>query len=128
MMMPAPESRSTPAASMSMAVLVRAVRILEADSAGLAALINAAIAAACGAAAEVPKNGEAKKPTPVTETPSAAVKSGFWSTRPPVEEKFPGVNAVLLARKKIRRGPSELKVSTVLAPVNGFPDAIMLAS
>ncbi len=51
--------------------------------------------AACGAAAEVPKN-EVK---PVTEvaTPSAAVMSGLLKICPPVEETFPGVIAVPFA-------------------------------
>src|SRR6266849_813981 len=38
---------------------------------------------------------------------------------PPVEEKFPGVMAVLSALKKYCRGPSELKSSTVLVELNG---------
>src|SRR5262245_22074631 len=71
MTMPAPESRSTPAASMSMALDVMAIRIWLLVSAGFADLIKAAIAAACGAAADVPKKGVGKPPTPVTATPSA---------------------------------------------------------
>ena len=53
---------------------------------------SAAIAAACGAAAEVPKNGL----NPETEvlTPSAAEMSGFCLNAPPVEETFPGVIVV----------------------------------
>jgi hypothetical protein len=47
--------------------------------------------------------------------------SGFCSTIPPVEEKLLGVYAAPAALKNIRRGPSELKVSTGLAapPVKG---------
>ena len=88
MMIPAPESRSTPAASMSIAVEVSAVRICAGVSVPLADLSSAAIAAACGAEADVPKNGDGKPPTPVTLTPSAAVMSGFWRTSPPVEERL----------------------------------------
>jgi hypothetical protein len=56
----------------------------------------------------------------VTITPSAAVMSGFWRSVPPVAEKLPGVMAVPLALKKIRRGPSELNRSTVLLALNGL--------
>jgi hypothetical protein len=58
-------------------------------------LTSAAIAAAWGAAADVPKKG--LKPGAAQLTPSAAVTSGFWKTCPPVEEKLPGVIAVPLA-------------------------------
>ncbi len=58
------------------------------------------------------KKGLPKPPTPVTETPSAAVMSGLFNTVPPVEEKFPGVIAVESALKKIRRRPSEVNGST----------------
>src|ERR1700730_4499770 len=109
--MPAPESPSLPFVAMSMAVLVSTVFICAGVNAGLAALINAAIAAACGAAADVPKKGLGNAPAPETETPSAAVTSGFCKTAPPVDEKSPGVIGVLLPLKKIRRGPFELKVS-----------------
>ena len=72
---PAPASRSTPGASLSIAVLIRAVRICAGVSPGESCFSNAVIAAACGAAADVPKN----EPNPGTEvaTPSAAVISGF---------------------------------------------------
>ena len=73
--MPAPESRSIPGASMSRAVLVRIVRIWAGVSEGLYVFINAAMAAAWGAAAEVPKNG--LNPSTDVATPSAAVMSGF---------------------------------------------------
>jgi len=76
---------------------------------GLKDLMSAAIAPAWGAAADVPKNG--LKPGAAHDTPSAAVMSGFCSNSPPVEEKFPGVMALLLELKNIRRGPSEVKNS-----------------
>jgi len=50
--MPAPESRSTPAGWMSIALLVRMARTCDAERPGLAAFTSAAIAAACGAAAD----------------------------------------------------------------------------
>jgi hypothetical protein len=59
---------------------------------GLRDSIKAAIAAACGAAAEVPKKG--LKPAVAVETPSAAVRSGFSRSWPPVERKLPGVMAL----------------------------------
>src|SRR5258708_491464 len=104
---------------MSSAVLVRIERISAAVKDGFADFTSAAIAAACGAAAEVPKNGLGNPPTPVTLTPSAAVMSGFCSTWPPVEDTFPGVIGVPSAPKKMRRGPSELNVSTRLPVLNG---------
>src|SRR5262249_57880162 len=48
----------------------------------LADLSNAAMAAACGAEAEVPKNGA--NPGTLVATPSAAVTSGFLRTWPPL--------------------------------------------
>ena len=47
------------------------------------------MAAACGVAQLVPK--KVAKPGGVVVTPSAAVKSGFSSTLPPLELKLPGV-------------------------------------
>src|SRR5947199_5275706 len=120
MTMPAPESRSTPGRSMSIALVSSAARICAAVNAGFADLISAAIAAACGAAADVPKNGLGNPPTPDTDTPSAAVISGFDSTVPPVDEKFPGVRGVPSALKKNRRGPSELNVSTESVELNAL--------
>ena len=115
--MPLPVSRSMPTASMSIALLVSAVLIWAGVSAGLADLIKPAIAAAVGAAHDVPKNGLPKPPTPVTELPSEAAMRGCWKTVPPVEEKFPGVKAVPSPWKKLRRGPSELNVSVLSAAV-----------
>src|SRR5438034_1108072 len=86
------------AAEMSIAVLVRIVRICAGVSEESADLISAAMAAACGAAADVPENGVSKLPTPVTDTPSAAVMSGLSSTCPPVDDTSPGVIAVPSAR------------------------------
>ena len=63
-------------------------------SPGLPDSTSAAIAAACGAAADVPKNG-AKSGTLVV-TPSAAVMSGLRRSSPPVDVKLPGVFAVPL--------------------------------
>ena len=86
---------------MSIAVLVSTVFICAGVKAGLAALINEAIAAACGAAADVPKNGLGNPPAPETDTPSAAVMSGFCKIVPPVDETSPGVIGVLLPLKKM---------------------------
>ena len=94
MMMPKPESRSTPGASLSTAVLWRAVRICAFVSNGFELFRRAAMAPACGAAAEVPKNEIPKPPAPVTETPSAAVMSGFWREMPPRWMKHSGVKGV----------------------------------
>ena len=108
-MMPAPESRSRPAASMSSAAPRIAVRrSSHSRCAGppAASTISAAIAAACGAAAEVPLNGP--NPGVAVDTPSAAAISGVSSTFPPVAEKSPGVTAVPSASKNMRRGPFEL--------------------
>lgn len=73
--MPAPLSRSSPAASISIALPIRNDRSCACEKAGFTDLISAAIAPACGAAAEVPKNG--LKPGAAVLTPSAAVISGF---------------------------------------------------
>jgi len=77
---------------MSRAVDVNAVRSCAAVIPGLADFSKAAMAAAWGAAAEVPQNG--LNPGVEVITQSAAVMSGFWRTVPPVEEKLPGVMAV----------------------------------
>src|SRR5437867_3199730 len=109
--MPAPLLISTPGASISIAVFLRMVFIWSAVKERFADLINPAIAPACGAAAEVPKNGFKPPAGNVVETPSAAVTSGLLRTVPPFVEnrKLPGVIAVPSALKKTRRGPSELK-------------------
>jgi hypothetical protein len=119
MTMPTPESRSVPSPSISIAVLVRAVRICACVSDGFADFSRAAMAAACGAAADVPENVMPKPPAPVTDTRSAAVMSGFWRTVPPVDEKLPSVIAEPSALKKSLRGPSEEKVSTAFAALCG---------
>src|SRR5262245_23693261 len=49
--------------------------------------------------------------------------SGFWRRSPPVAEKSPGVIGVPSAWKKMRRGPSELKVSTTFDGLKGFGKA-----
>src|SRR5579863_4455147 len=104
---------------MSTAVLVSAVRISTAVNVGCAASTSAATAAAAGAAASVPKNGLPNPPTPVTDTPSAAVVSGLFKIWPPVEEKFPGVIAVESPLKKICRRPPEVKNALGLEALNG---------
>src|SRR6185503_14214068 len=81
---PAPESLSTPAASMSSAEEVSAVLTCAGVSDGFEDRSNPAMAAACGAAADVPKNG--LKPGAAHDTPSAAAKSGFWRINPPVAD------------------------------------------
>ena len=53
--------------------------------------LNPAMAAAWGAAAEVPQNLVC--PGQEVTTQSAAVMSGFCRTRPPLARKFPGVMA-----------------------------------
>ena len=92
---PKPESRSTPGAMMSRAEALRAVWICEAFSDGRADFTSAAIAAACGAAADVPQNG-LLNPGVLEGVQSAAAKSGFCSNVPPLVEKsrFPGVIGV----------------------------------
>src|SRR2546428_421218 len=75
---------------MSSAVLVRIDRICAAVNDGFADFTSAAIAAACGPAAEVPKNGLGNPPTPVTPTPSAAATPGFCRTWPPVADTVVG--------------------------------------
>src|SRR5829696_2460284 len=111
-----------PGPSLSMAVFCTASRIISGVSDGLADLSRAAIAAACGAAAEVPRNEMPKPPAPVTDTPSAAVRSGFWRLMPPAARTLPGVNGVPSARKKSLRGPSDENASTWLVALNGFGD------
>src|SRR5215475_1266756 len=49
--------------------------------------------------------------------------SGFWRRRPPVAEKSPGVIGVPSAWKKMRRGPSELNLSTTFDGLKGFGKA-----
>ena len=115
---------------MSMAVDVNAVRSCAVVSPGLAAFSKAAMAAACGAAADVPQNG--LNPGVEVITQSAAAMSGFCRTVPPVDEKSPGVIAVPLAKKNTCRSPSELYVSTGLLapPTNGVdrPCAVTAAT
>ena len=106
---------------MSIAVLVKALRISVWVNAGFADLTSAATEAADGAAADVPKNGFSPDPAGnVVETPSAPVISGLLRTVPPVDEKSPGVIGDPSALKKMRRGPSDVNSSTLLAELNGF--------
>ena len=78
------------------------------------------MAVACGAADEVPQNVE--KPGVAVVTQVAAVRSGFCSSFPPVEEKLPVWIAVPSGWKKIRRGPSELVARTDSVPLKTLPD------
>src|SRR5262245_9283765 len=77
------------------------------------------MAAACGAAAEVPKNG--LNPGVRALVPSAAAMSGLTSRMPPLvpNRKFPGVIGVPSALKNMRRGPSELNPSVGLSAPPG---------
>ena len=90
--MPAPESRSTPGASMSRAVSARISPRSSGLSDGFFDSIKAATAAACAAEAEVPK--KVSNPGVAVDTLSAAARSGFSRSVPPVEETSPGVIAV----------------------------------
>ncbi len=105
---PCPESRSVPADMMSSADSSIATRTWSGDGCVGSDSASAAIAAACGAAAEVPQKG--LKPVTAVGTQSAAVTSTFGSTVPPLVamRKLPGVIDVPLGLKKMRRGPSEL--------------------
>src|SRR5258706_14899516 len=105
---------------MSSAAPVIAARNCADVQPGKACFTSAAIAAACGAAADVPKNG--LKSGAEVDTPSAAVMSGLLSTTPPVAVKLPAGapgSRLPAESKKTRRGPSELKNSTTVAVVNG---------
>lgn len=70
----------------------RISRISELVSPGLALKIKPEMAAAWGAAADVPK--KVLNPGVEVLTPSAAAISGFWRSLPPVERKLPGVTGV----------------------------------
>src|SRR5215510_7068505 len=100
-----------PGARISSAVDVIASLMASPDNDRFFDLISAAMPAACGAAAEVPKNG--LKPDVRVVTPSAAAISGLTNVVPPLvaNRKLPGVIAVPFALKNIFRGPSELKTS-----------------
>ena len=71
-------------------------RVLSCDCVkpGFCDLKSAMIAAAFGAAADVPKNVVGKPPAPDTATPSAAVRSGLKSVSAPDSRKLPGVSGV----------------------------------
>jgi hypothetical protein len=98
MTIPTPESRSNPGASMSKAELSNAFVTSWRVAVGFAALTKAAIAAAVGAAAEVPKNE--MKPGVVVEPPSPAAKSTLLRIVPPpaLNRTLPGVIAVPFGR------------------------------
>ena len=67
---------------MSSAVVISALLICDPVKLGLADLISAAIAAACGAAAEVPQKG--MKPGVVVVTQSVAARSTLFNKVPPL--------------------------------------------
>src|SRR5262245_66498905 len=92
-----PALRSVLAASMSIALPTRADRIWAGVLVGRAPLIRAATAPACGAAAEVPKNGVRPEPGgSVVDTPSAALTSGLARVLPPpLAHVRPGRSALL---------------------------------
>ena len=120
-----------PVPSMSSEPLTSAARICAGVLAGSADLTRPAIAPACGAAAEVPKNGFRPEPAgSVVTTPSAAAMSGLArSEPPPLANVWPGLSALiglLLRSKNTRRGPSPLNSSTgvVGPPVNSPPPAL----
>src|ERR1035437_4764761 len=99
MTMPTPESRSMPAASMLSAELSSAVVIWALLKAGFADLINAAMAAAVGAAAEVPQKGFSPPFSgSIVEPQSDAARSTLAKVVPPLvaNRTFPGVMAVPL--------------------------------
>ncbi len=85
---------------MSIAVETRASLTSAGFSVGLPDRIRPAIAAAFGAAADVPKNGA--KPGTDVVTPSAAVRSGFCRV---------SAKGVPSGAKNVLRGPSEVKRS-----------------
>ena len=60
------------------------------------------------------------KPGAEVLTPSAAVRSGFWRTMPPLVLRLPGVISAPVGVRMIRRGPSALKLSVVLTDVKAF--------
>src|ERR1700687_6104520 len=93
MTMPTPESRSIPTASMSSAEFSNAVLTCALVAVSLADLIKPAMAAAWGAAAEVPQNGS--KPVTKECVQSAAVRSTLASVVPPLvpNNTLPGVIA-----------------------------------
>ena len=96
MTMPTPESRSQPAASMSSADAFMAATIWALVQPGLAPLIRAAMAAAVGAAAEVPQ--KVVNPGVVVVPQSPAAMSTFGNVVPPLvaNRRLPGVMAVPL--------------------------------
>src|SRR5262245_11207947 len=117
---PRPESRSKPGAIESSAVAAMAFSTCAGVQVGRTDRTSAAMPAACGAAADVPKNG--RNPGVFALVPSAAVMSGLARVIPPLvpNRKLPGVIGEPLGLKKILRGPSELKASIgFAAPVNG---------
>jgi len=90
-----------PPASMSMAEFLSAVVIWPFVAAGFADLMSAAIAAAVGAAADVPQNW--RKPAVDVLPQSPAVMSTLGSDVPPfvANMMFPGVMAVVPVTLKL---------------------------
>ena len=109
LIMPFPETLLGPGFWLGSAVfIIRCMRIAG-DIVGFFDSIRAAIAAAWGAAAEVPKNG--LKFRVATDTPSAAARSASSNTAG--GGKLPAL-LLSVGLKKILLGPSELKGSTGL--------------
>jgi len=90
---PYPERSSHPGERMSREAFSKMPLIFVGVRCGKAERTMAAMPAACGAAAEVPKNG--LKPGVAVWIPSDARNSGFRRTRPPVVVKSFGVIGVL---------------------------------
>ena len=98
--MPMPESRSTPGASMSSAVANSALLSCVCVNPGFADLISAMIAAAFGAAADVPKNCPGKSPAPVTNTPSRRGEIGLLQHRAARRREVAGRDGGAVAQEK----------------------------
>src|SRR5262249_14698144 len=116
MTIPLPTVRAPKPGCAAIAVLFMTFTMFAAVNDGWADQMRAAMAAAVGAAAEVPAKpgplGQLGMLNPGTaDCPqSAAVRSTLGRVKPPFvpKRKFPGVSAVPLGWKKILRGPSEL--------------------
>ena len=67
----------------------------------------------------MPKNVVENPPAPETDTPSAAVKSGFCRTWPPVDEKFAGRQRRAVAGEEDPPRSIRTEVSIVVAGVEG---------
>src|SRR5215470_14769374 len=111
-MRPNPLSLSNPGVPMSIAVLSKLVYSLAGTALGLDCKSKAATAAACGAAAEVPKKfgnpvPSVSEPKNVVSTPSGATISGFWERGSGVASRLPDTS------NKIGVAPDEEKDSKI---------------